>query len=248
MTPVIYEPKGRAKEYSELALNIFDGCLHNCLYCWVPLMPGRSKKFHEKVEVRKDILFNIERDCKKLEGDKRQILLCFTCDPYPIVGSEVTREALLMLEKYKMQATILTKSGERSMRDFDILKRNGWSYGTSLCSLNAEFLKQYEPNAAPPEERMDALVEAQSLGIKTWVSVEPVLDPIEAIDLVDAYSTFVDHWKIGKLNHSRGDEKLKAIEEGTDWAQFLEDVKHILDLHDCDYYIKKDLARFGEEE
>ena len=31
----IYEPAGRAREYSPLALNYFKGCTHNCAYCYV---------------------------------------------------------------------------------------------------------------------------------------------------------------------------------------------------------------------
>lgn len=29
----IYEPKGKAKEYGDLALNIYTGCSHGCFYC-----------------------------------------------------------------------------------------------------------------------------------------------------------------------------------------------------------------------
>ena len=32
----IYEPKGRAGEYSRLALNVYRTCVHGCRYCYVP--------------------------------------------------------------------------------------------------------------------------------------------------------------------------------------------------------------------
>ena len=32
----IYEPKGKAKEYGDLAINIYTGCPHNCFYCFAP--------------------------------------------------------------------------------------------------------------------------------------------------------------------------------------------------------------------
>jgi DNA repair photolyase len=35
-TYIIYEPKGPAKEYADLALNIYCGCLHRCRYCFGP--------------------------------------------------------------------------------------------------------------------------------------------------------------------------------------------------------------------
>ena len=35
-TSVIYEPKGKAGEYSKLAANIYNGCGHGCEYCFAP--------------------------------------------------------------------------------------------------------------------------------------------------------------------------------------------------------------------
>lgn len=32
----IYEPKGRAKEYGDCAINIYTGCPHRCYYCFAP--------------------------------------------------------------------------------------------------------------------------------------------------------------------------------------------------------------------
>ena len=32
----IYEPRGAAKEYGDLALNIYTGCPHRCFYCFAP--------------------------------------------------------------------------------------------------------------------------------------------------------------------------------------------------------------------
>ena len=34
----IYNPKGKAAEYCEYALNIYTGCPHGCVDCYVPLM------------------------------------------------------------------------------------------------------------------------------------------------------------------------------------------------------------------
>ena len=28
---IIYEPKGKAKEYADLAINLYKGCTHGCL-------------------------------------------------------------------------------------------------------------------------------------------------------------------------------------------------------------------------
>ncbi len=41
---IISIPKGKAKEYAELALNIFKGCTHECEYCYGPTMSRVDRK------------------------------------------------------------------------------------------------------------------------------------------------------------------------------------------------------------
>lgn len=36
MTKLIYETKGRAREFCEYALNHYSGCGHGCIYCYAP--------------------------------------------------------------------------------------------------------------------------------------------------------------------------------------------------------------------
>ena len=63
---VVYKPRGRAREYSELACNLYRGCTHGCRYCYAPASmrtclraPHRQatgEKWHAQAEPRKDIL------------------------------------------------------------------------------------------------------------------------------------------------------------------------------------------------
>ena len=34
MKSVIYETSGRAREFNDLAINLFTGCGHRCIYCY----------------------------------------------------------------------------------------------------------------------------------------------------------------------------------------------------------------------
>ena len=58
----IYEPKGKAREYSPLALNLYDGCDHGCKYCYVPKIKQRFKPAydHESVRPRSNIIENLK--------------------------------------------------------------------------------------------------------------------------------------------------------------------------------------------
>ncbi len=232
----IYKPKGRALEYAELALNLYTGCAHGCKYCYAPKATFKTTEvFRSEVAPRKDILKALEKAVPKYGGNKAAVLLCFTCDPYPPAPcQDVTREALEILEKNNVKAQILTKGGPRALRDFDILARNrGWSFGTTLSFSNDEMRKRWEPYAANVDDRIGTIIEAKKRGIKTWVSVEPVIDADEALGVIDALCKYVDLWKVGKLNH------MPEVEAMVDWGSFLAEVRKR--LKGKKYIIKKDL-------
>jgi DNA repair photolyase len=236
---VIYEPKGAALEYSPLACNLWTTCSHGCKYCYAPgaLQKKREEFFIEAPE-RKDIINRLENACIENKGDPRPILLCFVCDAYQPHDEKraLTREALLMLEHYKMTAQVLTKGGMRAARDFDILKRNNWKFGTTLAfGFEADQIK-WEPKAATIESRLSAIEKAHSEGIYTWVSVEPVIHPEQALSVIETLLGTVDFWKIGKLNHNK-EQELKI-----DWSKFLHKIRLL--LKDRPHYIKTDLLAF----
>jgi DNA repair photolyase len=241
MESVIYEPKGAALEYSPLACNLWTTCSHGCKYCYAPgsLQKKREAFFIEAPE-RKGILSKLERDCKKMEGDPRSILLCFVCDPYQPHDEKpaITRQALEILERYHMNVQVLTKGGMRAARDFDILKRAGWKFGTTLHLSLPSDRSELEPNTATTFSRINAIGLAHEMEIFTWVSVEPVIDPAQALYIIDLLEKIkiVDFWKIGKLNH------FKERELKIDWSKFLLDVRLL--LKGRPHYIKTDLLAF----
>src|SRR4030042_861202 len=109
---VVYEPKGRAREYSELACNLYLGCTHGCRYCYAPAcMRTTSNKWHSIAKPRKNIIELFEKDAHKLRGDSRRILFCFLSDPYqPLEQKErLTKQALDIVYKYGLKSQILTK-------------------------------------------------------------------------------------------------------------------------------------------
>lgn len=233
---VIYEPKGAALEYAKLAVNLYNGCRFACKYCYVPaIFRQQLEQWSADPQPRKDILKKLEADAKKIAGDKRTILLSFTCDPYQSPkAAALTRQALLILEKYDLTATVLTKAGTAAEQDFDILLRNNWQFGTTLSYISSHIKDQWEPFAAAPADRVTAIRYAKGIGIKTWVSVEPVLDATEALVAIKILHPSVDFWKIGKMNHRKLD---------IDWKKFHNDVVTLLKKLGANYYIKKELKK-----
>ena len=244
---IFYKPKGPAKEYADdpimrtdgWAANLYTGCVHGCRYCYVPDTPywkfnggkDRRCKFHQKSEPRKDILHKLELDCKRCAEMKEPVFLSFTSDIWQCdQDNSLTTEALLLFEKYGIHVNALTKGGLYAEQDFRIFERNPtWKFGTTLIfSLDAS-RKKWEPNASTVTERENAIGRASELGIYTWVSVEPVINPKQALKVISILLPVVDFWKVGKLNHGKKISKeLGEIESSINWGHFLKDVEALI--------------------
>jgi len=246
---VIYKPKGRALEYSPLACNLYMGCTHGCTYCYAPgCVRKSSEAWHRNVAERQNVVESFEADAKWLsenmpDDESRRVLFCFLSDPYQPIESRLhlTRKCLIIAKKYGIKVDILTKgSYARVSKDFQLMKDSGVHLGITMAFVSDEKRKFWEPRASTVADRLRILKEAHELGIYTWVSMEPVIEPDEALAVVDAAHEYVRFWKVGKLNHN------KEIENKVDWARFLDDVTVKLQKYKAKYYIKNDLAAFGK--
>jgi len=239
--PVIYEPKGKAREYSPLALNLYEGCEHGCVYCYARLIREKSTHAFMSATARKDIISRLGDDLQKWNGHKKEpVLLCFMSDPYqPLdVSLKLTRRAIHALNRHGFPVQILTKGGRRAVRDFDILSQNPENkFAVTLTTDSPEESTQWEPSAAPPDERIESLKQAHNTGIETWVSFEPVFNPEAVFRLIKKTHNFVDLYKVGKLNyHPRAKE--------IDWRKFRVETEALLNSLNKRYYIKDDLRIF----
>jgi len=230
---VIYEPKGKAREYCELALNLYKGCSHGCAYCYAPAATRTTIADFRKVKPRKDIIARLEKDVATGAYKGKEVFLCFSCDPYPVGNdNRNTREAIKILHANGVKVRLLTKSGQRSEADFDILS----FYGATLTFTNGLDSLKWEPEAALPSERFAALKKAHDLGIPTWASLEPVIDPVQTLDIIRITYEYVDTYKVGKWNYHKDAAKI-------DWKEFGFVAKILLAGLGKQYLFKKDLLK-----
>ena len=105
-----------------------------------------------------------------------------------------------------------------------MLDENDW-YGITLDGIG---------NGKNPlwKSRVDALAEAHSKGINTWVSFEPVTNERQFFIELHLVSLMVDKVKIGKLNYHPSD---------IDWKSFGEKAEELCKSLGIDYYIKDGL-------
>ena len=220
----IYEPRGAAREYGELALNIYTGCPHRCFYCFAPSVLHREREaFHTNVRPRDGIVDVTRRQLEKEQITGKLIHLCFTCDPYPEgYDTATTREIIKLLKEHGNHVQILTKGDGK--RDFDLLDDRDW-YGITLDGDSAG-------HGAGLARRINTLKLAYLTGIKTWVSFEPVLEEISVLAQIELVAPFVDKVKIGKLNYHPSD---------IDWKVFGHEAECLCRQLGLNYYIKDSL-------
>lgn len=233
----IYEPKGKAKEYGDYAINIYTGCPHNCYYCFAPSVLHRNKEqFHSCVMPREGIVEAVKQQLDREQITGKLIHLCFTCDPYPVGhDTAVTRDIIQAIKASGNHVQILTKNGAAAMRDFDLLDSNDW-FGITYAGYNGyshdkDYIPDEEPGAGSPHDRILALATAHNRGIRTWVSIEPVLNDRDALNFMEL-ATYVDLWKVGKLNYHPSD---------INWKDFGERAERILRAKGDNFYIKESL-------
>ena len=242
---VIYEPKGKAREYAPLAINIYKGCTHGCRYCYCAKMQERygNVSYYDKAAPKTNIVRRVAADVKKLSSsgeDVPEILLSFSGDIYQPAETDLklTRQVIEILVDAGLPFTILTKGGSRAVRDFDLLGKSSLcSFGTTIIFSKQGYADKWEPGAATVRDRNVTVKKAHDAGIRTWVSLEPVISPKQALTVIEVMHPYVDHWKVGKVNH------MPSIESKVDWKAFKTDVVEVLESFKADYYLKNSLSR-----
>lgn len=237
---IIYEPKGKAREYSPLAANFYNGCNHGCLYCYAPDIKNQSREFYSNyTSPRQNVVNLFENDARNLYCSSRQVLFNFMGDPYCEAEKKykITSKCLSISLENKIPVSILTKGGSACLCDLEKFKLFGHhiKVGATLTFYNKELSAKYENGAANPLDRLEALKILHENKIKTWSSFEPVLDIQESIMLIKKSLPFCDEYKIGKINNYNN------LDKTINWTYFLKEVVSILRSNNKDFYVKKDL-------
>lgn len=214
---IIYEPSGAAREYAPLACNLYTTCPHGCEYCYcLRVLRKKPEEFFQPAKAKKDALERLKHDCKLLSNrnDNRTIFLSFIGDIYAgefkAPEDNITRRALEILEGTNRHIKILTKRPEFAIRDYNIIRRNNWTLGTSFDGMS--FTKSN-------------ITELRNIcygtGIKSWVSMEPIVDIVECKEAAIVYESDIDFWSFGRLS---GKKDARHPAEWTDFKKFVNSI------------------------
>lgn len=162
----------------DYALNPYIGCSHGCIYCYARLYTDKEdirERWGEVVLVKANLVKLLRREALRVRG---VVGVGTITDPYQPVEREygLTRESLKVLLRRGLRVSIQTKSGLVT-RDKDILVNHGNAVdvGFTITTLDEGVARWLEPGAPPPRERVRALEELSSAGLRTWVFYGPVI-------------------------------------------------------------------------
>lgn len=205
----IYQPSGKAAEYSPWACNFYTGCSNDCEYCYckrgvmshVWSTEPKLKKCFKNVE-HALLVFDGEKAANIGALRKNGILFSFTTDPMLPETFELTLRAAALAVISGVPVKILTKRADwldtkmwSSLEPLLLGHKDKIAFGFTLTGFDEK-----EPGASLTDERIEAMRELHKMGFKTFASIEPVIDPVLSMRMILATKDFCDLFKVGLIS------------------------------------------------
>lgn len=205
-TKTIYQPSGKAGEYSAWACNPYVGCPHDCDYCFNKhgrnaAVVGGTKVRLKKGIVNEEAAYSIF--CSDLLKWRSEIIasgsylhFTFVSDPCLPETIDLTWRCITFALSQGVPVQVLTKRadwlGHPAVQEALTKYPDNLKVGLTLTGRD-----DLEPNASPNAERIELMRKLHELGVKTWASIEPIITPSLSFSMIQQSMSFCDHYKIG---------------------------------------------------
>ena len=200
----IYQPKGKAGEYSKWACNFYVGCSNGCTYCYCKkgILKGvmgmdfpQLKKCFKDEDHAFDV-FEKELKANLPELQNHGLFFSFTTDPMLEVTYILTCQSIDICLEHRVPVKILTKCTK--LIDL-IIKWYGNREDTSEIAFGFTLTghDELEPNASTNAERIEAMKKLHDAGFKTFARIEPIVDLDSSMKMIHETLGFCDLYKIG---------------------------------------------------
>lgn len=212
----IYNPSGKAGEYSDWACNFYTGCSNNCDYCYCKKgvmsyvwsdTPKLKKCFRDDEEAisifEKELLANLG------ELQEHGLFFSFTTDPMLPQTIDLTVRAIKICVHHSVNVKILTKRADFAEKFFrplcsksalnenlmHIAYTRHVAFGFTLTGHD-----ELESNASSNSDRIEAMKILHEGGYKTFASIEPIIDLEGSLSMIISTVGFCDLYKVGLLS------------------------------------------------
>lgn len=208
----IYNPSGKAGEYSYWACNFFVGCSNGCTYCYCKKgilagvmgqdTPQLKKCF--KDEAHALLVFEKELMQNLAELQKHGIFFTFTSDPMLDLTMDMTMFAVQMCIANGVPVKILTKNAENTLFCSGADGMSGETQRLMMDNSKQVAIgftltghDELELGASTNAERIEAMKKLHDAGFKTWASIEPIIDISHSKLMIEKSAGFCHLYKIG---------------------------------------------------
>lgn len=217
----IYNPSGKAGEYSYWACNFYTGCSNNCDYCYCK-KGVMSHVWSDKPKLKKcfkdeeEAIFIFEKELLANLGElqKHGLFFSFTTDPMLPQTIDLTVRAIKRCVHHSVNVKILTKRADFAEKFFSplcsksALKENlthiaytqHVAFGFTLTGHD-----ELEENASSNSERIYAMRILHEGGYKTFASIEPIVDLESSLSMINSTIGFCDLYKVGLMSGKKHD-------------------------------------------
>jgi DNA repair photolyase len=167
------------------SVNPYRGCEHGCIYCYarpthayLGLSPGLD--FESRLFAKTDAPERLRRELSEPSYACAPLALGVNTDAYQPIERHfaITRRILELADEFSHPVSIVTKSA-LVLRDIDVLarlaERNLVRVYLSLTTLDRRLSRAMEPRAAAPLRRLAVIAELIRAGVRTGVSIAPVI-------------------------------------------------------------------------
>lgn len=208
----IYQPNGKAGEYSGWACNFYNGCSNRCSYCY--LQKGRNAKIYTPTptlqKAFKDEDDAVEQFGKEVlrnlsEIQKHGLFFSFTTDPLLPETMRLTAKAVRICMENGVNVKLLTKRADFVVPFFDYLSAGG-GFDEDVCKKHVAFgftltgHDVLEGNSSPNLDRISTMKQLHDRGYRTFVSAEPVIEPETSLLIIRETLDFCDLYMVGLLS------------------------------------------------
>jgi DNA repair photolyase len=212
----IYQPAGKASEYSKWAVNFYNGCSGMCTYCYnrhgiTAKVLGADKPTLKKALINEECAYVIfEKELRQNIDELRKygLFFNFVSDPCLPETYRLNRAAIMLCLFHEVPIKILTKQTwwvqsfiSEATSAGTLLNKHIWrakrifSIGFTLTGHD-----KLEKGTASNTDRITAMKSLHYLGFKTWASIEPIIDFESSLSMIINTVGHCDLYKIGLMS------------------------------------------------
>lgn len=214
-TNIIKSPRGAAAEYARHSFSAYKRCTNGCTYCYLnrgvlsKALGTGTPELRSCFKNEDDVVRKFERE---LKSQKEQLIadggvfFSFITDPCLPETIGLTIRCAIMAMVNGIPVTILTKMAnwpwKESSKEMLAL---GSQTGLLCVGFTLTGHDEMEPNAYSNYERANGMKYLHRKGIKTFSSIEPIIDFDSSLKMIEKTIDFCDLYRIGLRSGVKSD-------------------------------------------